>query len=80
MQRYDITSDILVKTCRLHIANPNSVRRVIYAFAMNKNEYAFICNVAANLAVKINNFSLFGFKGTRVTLPCKNYATLRHNI
>ena len=30
---------------------------------MNQNEYAFFCNVAANLAVKINNFTIFGFLG-----------------
>ena len=47
---------------------------------MNKNEYAFFCNVTANLSVKINNFSIFGFWGTHVTLSCKNYATLRRNI
>ena len=48
---------------------------------MNKNEYAFFCNVAANLAVKIDNFQFSALRhATCVMLLCKNYATLRHNI
>ena len=52
-------------------------KKILHAFAMGENEYAFLCTVTAFWLSKSLKFSFFSFfNGIKETLPFKNYATL----